>query len=286
MEKKTNNNLPKGFVIALLFFISAVAVVYFGFIQKDSDLHGGDSILQVTATANIVGDNAVTPIPELEGATPAPGLSQEISKLSVADTADVIFLAIENENKAECTFKAFTRSGGRWTETFETSGFIGKNGVNYETRRENDYTTPGGIYAMKECFGISEAPENMSLDYIKVTKAHYWDGDQNSEYYNTMVDSGKMPEGWNKGAGEHLIEYKEQYRYCINVGFNCDPAIPGVGFAIFLHCTRDGMTNTAGCIAIPEEYMVKCIEMATENTYIVILKDVADLENAEEINNK
>lgn len=169
---------------------------------------------------------------------------------------------------------------------FEVPGYIGKNGVNYEQRREGDYTTPGGVYPMKECFGILDAPEGMSLDYTKITKAHYWDGDQKSAYYNTMVDSGKMPDGWNRGAGEHLIEYTEQYRYCMNVGFNCDPAVPGVGFAIFLHCTRDGMTNTGGCIAIPKDYMVKCLEMATENTYIVILKDIADLERAQEINNK
>lgn len=278
MKKKWNIDIPKGFIIVFVFFAILVITLYFGFIRKSSELHSGDSdILQSDETKDILGDNAVTNTPEIAEATPAPEIVKKISALSTAETADVIFLAVEGENKSECSFMAFTRSGSGWSLALETSGFIGKNGVNYSQRSEGDYTTPGGVYPMKECFGIMNAPDHMSLKYTKVTKEHYWDGDRTSSHYNTMVEAGRMPAGWNKGAGEHLIEYTQQYRYCMNIGFNCDPPVPGVGFAIFLHCTREGMTNTGGCIAIPESYMIKCLEMATENTYIVILKDIDDI---------
>ena len=67
----------------------------------------------------------------------------------------------------------------------------------------------------------------------------------------------------------------------MNIEFNTRPAIHGRGIAIFLHCTKEGMQQTAGCVAIPREDMLRCLEMATENTYIVILKDIGDLETVE-----
>ncbi len=309
MNKKSKNSIPRGFVITLLIFVVAVTVVYFGFIKKDSELHSGDSNLHTTATADILGDNTVTPSPEEKTSASeetgyvsentsvetealpkpednTPKLSDKISQLSIAKTADTIFLAVEGETPATCTFWAFSRNGETWKQVFEVSGLIGKNGINYEQRSEGDYTTPGGVYHMRECFGILDAPENMSVKYTKVSKNHYWDGDRRSPQYNTMVDGSKMHDGWNKSASEHLIEYKESYNYCMNVGFNYDPVVPGSGSAIFLHCTKSGGENTAGCIAIPEDKMVKCLQMATDNTYIVILRDLADLSKAEEINSK
>ncbi len=284
MNQKKKFKRPPGIAMVMLGFLIIIVVIYFTGIMKDPDLHSGDTeVVQPTATANILEDNAVTATNSTDTATPAPGFSRKISELSVASEADVIFLAVESGSGAECEFMAFTKGTGSWAMEFQTSGYIGKNGVNYNQRREGDYTTPGGVFEMKECFGILSNPGGMTLDYTKVTSDHYWDGDQNSDTYNTMVEASEMPSGWNKSAGEHLVDYIEQYRYCMNIGFNCDPAVPGEGFAIFLHCTRDGMTNTAGCIAIPKDYMVKCLQMATENTYIIVLKDSADLEKIEQM---
>lgn len=281
MKSKKKLKMPPGIAMVMMAFALVIVIIIFAFIIKDPDLHSGDSPVNVqsTAASTSQGDDIMKQTEMPGEAAPAPGYSRKISELAISSEADVIFLVIESGNGAECEFMAFTRNGGSWPMAFETSGFLGTNGVNYEQRREGDYTTPGGIFKMKECFGILSAPAGMSLDYTKVTSDHYWDGDRNSASYNTLVESSKMPAGWDKSAGEHLVDYLEQYRYCMNIGFNCNPAVPGVGFAIFLHCTGSTMDHTAGCVAIPKEYMVKCLEMATDNTYIIILKDSADLEN-------
>lgn len=284
MSKKKSNSPMRGAALVLAAFAFIIIIIYVFFIMKDPDLHSGDTGGTSEMTSFTPG--AGTPVPDTQepeplSATPMPGLSRQVSALSVAETGDVIFVAAATGEGAKCDFYAFQKDGGRWTVALETTGFIGREGVSYGERQEGDYTTPGGVFSMGECFGILPAPGKMTLDYTKVDSDCYWDGDNSSETYNQMVRKSQMPEDWDDGASEHLTDYIEQYKYCMNIGFNTDPAVPGRGFAIFLHCTKEGMEQTAGCVAIPPKDMVRCLEMATENTYIVILQDIGDLENIE-----
>ena len=268
----------------LALFAAIIVILYIFFIAKDPALHsgdtGGDSEMMTSAPATKVPTKA-TQEPETVSVTPQPGLSRQVSQLSIAETADVILVAAATGEGAKCDFYAFQKDGGRWTVALETSGFVGREGVNYGDRQEGDYTTPGGIYPVGQCFGILPAPGKMALTYTKLDSDCYWDGDQNSETYNQMVRKSRMPADWDATVSEHLTDYLEQYKYCMNIEFNTHPAIPGRGFAIFLHCIRVGMEQTAGCVAIPQEDMVTCLEMATESTYIVILQDIGDLTTVE-----
>lgn len=279
---RQNRQNARGAIFVLAVFAAIIIAIYFFFIVKDPQLHSGDSGGTAEMNTSTPQKEAVSAIQTPEpaaSATPQPGLSRKVAALAVAEQADVIFVAAAAENGAACDFYAFQKDGGRWTMSVQTTGFVGKNGVNYGERVENDYTTPGGIYRMGLCFGILSVPGGMKLDYQKVDADCYWDGDRKSDTYNQLVQGSDMPAGWDAGASEHLTEYVEQYRYCMNIEYNTDPAVPGRGFAIFLHCTKDGMVQTAGCVAIPPADMVTCLEMATENTYIVILQDIEDLED-------
>ncbi len=68
-------------------------------------------------------------------------------------------------------------------------------------------------------------------------------------------------------SAEHLVDYGEWYYYCLALDYNPD-RVPGKGSAIFLHCTWLG--TTSGCIAIPEECMVKVLQNVNENCVIII----------------
>ncbi len=93
----------------------------------------------------------------------------------------------------------------------------------------------------------------------------YWVDDVNSKYYNQLVNIKEVEKDWERA--EHLIEYKTQYEYLIEIKTNPNN-IPNKGSAIFLHCTNN--TPTAGCISIDTQIMKKIIENISKNTKILI----------------
>ena len=104
-----------------------------------------------------------------------------------------------------------------------------------------------------------------SMKYIKINKNLYWIDDVNSKYYNKLVDITKVEKDWN--TAEHLIEYKNQYEYGIEINTNKEN-IPGKGSAIFLHCTTG--KPTMGCVAIEKEKMIELLEKINSKTVILI----------------
>ena len=106
--------------------------------------------------------------------------------------------------------------------------------------------------------------KDMTLRYIRVNKYLYWS--LRKKDYNRLVDSRKA-----KGVyGEHLIRFRPQYNYAINIDYN-PKNIYNKGSAIFLHCTGSHK-YTLGCVAIPEKYMKKVLKYATKNMKICIYR--------------
>ena len=54
----------------------------------------------------------------------------------------------------------------------------------------------------------------------------------------------------------------------MNINYN-PTGIPGIGSAIFLHCSTKTL-YTMGCVSIPEENMLKVIKTANEKAVIII----------------
>jgi len=205
--------------------------------------------------------------------------NMNVSKLKIADKANVIFLAIQKaEGLSYCDFYAFEKKAGKWQPVFKTDGFMGANGIKEPlTRTEGDATTPAGVYSFGMLFGIKDAPGNLKKSYKKLDEDDYWDGDTNSDTYNKYVKCSTMPKYWNQAASEHLIDYKESYNYAAQIKFNENPTVKGKGSAIFLHCIRNGSTSTAGCISIPEDKMFMALKMIDDDSFVVIVKEEEEL---------
>ena len=100
-----------------------------------------------------------------------------------------------------------------------------------------------------------------------MTEYDYWSGDWQYRY-NELVDIRDRP-SLETTACEHLIDMGAVYNYCLNIGYNPEGQ-PDAGAAIFLHCLNPEKEYTAGCVAIPEEDMIRVLQHIGEGCVIVI----------------
>ena len=155
---------------------------------------------------------------------------------------------------------------GSWKQIMTTPGFIGKNGLGKEA--EGDGKTPVGTFSFNCAFGIAEDP-GCAIEYQQVTEDNYWSGDQREGYhYNEMVSLRELPD-LNTDDSEHIVDYTDQYQYCLNISYNED-GTPGLGSAIFLHCLGPYKPYSGGCVAIPREQMVTVMQNVRPDCVVVI----------------
>lgn len=169
-------------------------------------------------------------------------------------------IIVSNIIKEQATLELYEKN----KKIFETKAYIGKNGITNK-KQEGDGKTPLGIYKLGIAFGMHELKNK---NYIQINKNLYWIDDTKSKYYNQLIDITKTEKDWE--TAEHLIDYKEQYEYAIEIKTN-NQNIPGQGSAIFLHCSVG--SPTSGCVAIDREKMRYIIEnIDTEKSEIRICR--------------
>lgn len=150
----------------------------------------------------------------------------------------------------------------------ETNAYIGKNGITQE-KKEGDQKTPIGEFELGIILGMnSDEKNNNELKYTQINEEMYWVDDPKSKYYNQLVELSKVEKDWD--SSEHLIDYKVQYEYLIEIKTNPNN-IPGKGSAIFLHCSNN--CPTAGCVAIDKESMKQIVQNINKDTKIKIYKE-------------
>lgn len=172
-----------------------------------------------------------------------------------------IYIFLKEKNKGILKFPKYN---------IETMAHIGKNGVTTE-KKEGDGKTPIGEFESGVMLGTHLNIKNINgLKYMQITKDMYWVDDSKSRYYNQLVDISEVEKDWN--SAEHLIDYPIQYEYLIEIKTNPNN-IPGMGSAIFLHCTNN--RPTAGCIAVDRKTMQKLIENINKQTKIKICENIS-----------
>ena len=178
----------------------------------------------------------------------------DINKLKAANKYSSLII-VSGYNKSYAIVSMYNKSGDKWKRVFSTRGRVGKNGIG--RARENKKTTPRGIWSLYTPFGIKKNP-GCKLKYTKVNNNHYWSAKTN-----------KLHNGYTKG--EHLISCGKAYNYGIGIGWN-RKAKKGYGYAYFLQCfgKKGRRAETAGCVAIPEKYMKKCLQNIHKDTHIII----------------
>ena len=205
------------------------------------------------------------------GGAPAQG-EESLPDGDVLKNADLVadadqVLVVRGQGGASIRAAYYRAESGTWSQVFETTGVWGLKGCT-EDKREGDKKTPCGVYQFNKAFGILEDP-GCVLPYHQVTEADYWVDDPKSAHYNRMVTAGQVEKDWD--SAEHLIEVSPYYNYALSLTYN-EEAVPGLGSAIFLHCTTDGYPGSSGCICIPEPEMKTVMQSASERTRIVILE--------------
>lgn len=151
---------------------------------------------------------------------------------------------------------------GTWNEDLCTSSYVGYGGVGETT--EWNRKTPCGQFSFTYAFGILPNP-GTELSYTQVDDTYYWVDDVNSRYYNQFVTTKTTPKAWN--SAEHIIEINPAYHYVLSLDYN-PSCTPGVGSAIFLHCSAN--RPTGGCISVPEDQMITILKNVQPDCQIII----------------
>lgn len=200
--------------------------------------------------------------------------SDLVTGLNVTEETDQLILVIGDGGSKVTVSCHVKKEDGQWTELFQTTGVYGKNGAEKE-KKEGDGKTPLGTYQFTMSFGTRENPGSI-LNYHKITPADYWVDDSESKFYNQLVNTKETKRDWR--TAEWMAGGSPYYNYGLALNYNTD-CIPGKGSAIFLHCMKSAAdTGSAGCIRIPEEQMKLLIQSVDENTRIVIVSDISQLE--------
>lgn len=187
-------------------------------------------------------------------------------------------LLINSKRHFNATLYTFEKGAdGHWESVFPP--FVVHLGVNGFAapgeKREGDLKTPTGYYGIPYAFG-KKNDLNTKLDFVEITPQHVWVCDTTSSDYNKMVvdqDGSYL----NNKANEKLFRNDFLYDYAIVTDYNMNPTIKGMGSAIFMHIERTENHQTAGCISMSKDELVKLIEWldSSMKPHIFFCKQIA-----------
>ena len=195
---------------------------------------------------NLLEENGNVPEPAADDAQTA---SFSVNQFRLPENAAVLAV-VEGTGGSSCQVYAYEKNGqGQWELRFETSGYLGRNGMS-ANRILGDKTTPVGLFELNTPFGQKEALEGFPENYIQVDERYLW-----SDEKNRLV-TGETGEGeWVGTAG-----YADYYDYCLDMGYNRN-ALSKKGSALFIHCHGGGRTETSGCVSIEKERMIDLLRL-------------------------
>lgn len=208
-----------------------------------------------------------------ESVTAAEPSPEWVAQLPEAATSDQLFVVAGVGETTAYVSMHQKNEKGEWEQLLTTPGYIGKKGLG--KTKEGDGKTPVGTYHFNFAFGIADDP-GCAIEYHKATDDSYWSGDPREGFrYNQYVDIKDLPE-LDTNECEHIYDYYVHYQYCLNISYN-EEGTPGLGSAIFLHCLGPQKPYTGGCVAIPQDKMVKVMQNVREDCAVVIgsLKDIS-----------
>ena len=124
-------------------------------------------------------------------------------------------------------------------------------------KREGDQATPIGTWPLRRVFYRSDriAAPNTGLAVVEITRVMGWSDDpKDPEHYNRLVT---LPY-----SHSHEVFWRDDslYDLVLEIGYNDEPPVPGLGSAIFLHVAHPGYGSpTAGCIALAIEDLIEIL---------------------------
>ncbi|MCM0082148.1 L,D-transpeptidase family protein [Geomonas sp. Red32] len=175
----------------------------------------------------------------------APGSSQLVLVTGEAGATASAVLAIGLE-----------KEDGAWRVAVPAiDAVIGSGGFAEPGRkREGDMRTPSGVFPLERTFGYQPSLDS-KMPYRQVTGEDVWVDDVNADDYNRPAKKGET----RANSFEKLKLRNDLYRYLLVVEYNTRPVVKGMGSAIFFHTWAGPGIATSGCIAMPQEQLMRLL---------------------------
>lgn len=142
---------------------------------------------------------------------------------------------------------------------------LGHSGLTHD-KKEGDGATPIGSFKLLYGFYRQDRltlPQS-KLSFSAIQKKDGWCDAPDHEDYNALV---KLP----FDASHEVMTRKDRlYDICIVLDYNIDPAVSGLGSAIFFHQTSPELKPTEGCVAINPEHMQEILPLLSDETVMII----------------
>lgn len=136
-------------------------------------------------------------------------------------------------------------------------------------KKEGDGKTPSGIYPLGKVYGYGPKPSWMQMPYIVSTPEIICVDDSKSAHYNMIISSSNVDEkDWD--SHEDMLRKDGQYKFCVEVHYNCCQAVKGDGSCIFMHIWKGPGLPTAGCTAMAETDLVEVLKWVNPDSNPVL----------------
>ena len=142
---------------------------------------------------------------------------------------------------------------------------LGKAGIK-KKEKEGDNITPRGIFKIICIYYRSDRIKKITtpLKKIKIKKTMGWCDDPRSRFYNKEI---KLP---NKFNYEKFYRKDNLYDIIVPLNYNTNPIIKNKGSAIFIHIADNNYKQTAGCIGMKKNNLIKLLSIIKKNTNVKI----------------
>lgn len=159
-------------------------------------------------------------------------------------------------------------SDGRFvSDTGEVSCALGRGGVIAAgAKREGDGATPLGSWPLRR---VLWRPDRLgrpatALPWAPLRPQDGWSDDPADPAYNRHVIHP------HPHSAERLWREDELYDIVVVLAHNDDPAVPGLGSAIFLHCAKPGLPPTEGCVALLRDDLLAVLAQAAPGDALTV----------------
>ena len=137
-----------------------------------------------------------------------------------------------------------------------------------EDKREGDGATPLGVWPMRRVLYRPDrgAASVTGLPVDAIREQDGWCDAPGDAAYNQPVT---LP---YPASAELMWREDELYDIVVILGHNDDPAVPGMGSAIFLHCAKPNYPPTQGCVALARPDLEALLALAQPGDALAVVR--------------
>jgi L,D-peptidoglycan transpeptidase YkuD (ErfK/YbiS/YcfS/YnhG family) len=166
-------------------------------------------------------------------------------------------IIVTNQDASSCkvAMHVLEKYGTLWRPPIPAfSGTIGRKGfASFDKKLEGDGKSPTGMFSLGTAFGYAPSMKT-KMPYRQATDNDFWVDDIRSADYNRWV------RGRPKTASVEKMKREDGlYRHGIVIEYNMHPIVRGKGSAVFLHRWQEEGKSTRGCVAMPEDHILKLL---------------------------